>query len=367
MTEAARAKVLRTPHGLESSRFDRPPVGDNDGWLRIEACGLCGTDHEQWSGHIRAAYPYIPGHEIVGVIEEIGDAAARRWGVAAGDRVAVEVFLSCRACDACRAGQYRRCARHGVRHFYGFISTEEAPGLWGGYASHLYLHPDALLLPVPNGLDPVLATAFNPLGAGIRWGVTVPELTEGEVVAVLGPGIRGLCVAAAAKDAGASFIAMTGLGQRDASRLDIAPEFGVDLVIDVARTDPVRALRQAGFRGADVVVDVTAKAPAALAQAIGMAAPGARVVVAGTRGAGPTAPGFDPDHVVYKEITIQGALGVDYPAYEQAMALLASRRFPFEDLPRETVSLEGVDGMLSRLAGEADGPIPVHAVVVPNS
>src|SRR3954454_4508862 len=253
-------------HRLEATTFERPPAGDDDGWLRIEACGLCGTDHEQWSGHIKADYPYIPGHEIVGVVEEVGDAAAHRWGVQPGDRGAVEVFLSCRQCEACRAGQYRRCARHGVRHFYGFISSDETPGLWGGYATHLYLHPDALLLPVPPGLDPVLATAFNPLGAGIRWGVTVPRLTEGEVVAVLGPGIRGLSVAAAAKDAGASFVAMTGLGPRDLPRLEQAKAFGVDLAIDVATTDPVKALRDAGLPGADVVVDVTAKAPAALAQ-----------------------------------------------------------------------------------------------------
>src|SRR5947209_707903 len=68
--------------------------------------------------------------------------------------------------------------------------------------------------------------------------------------------------------------------------LAIAERFGVDLTIDVATTDPVRALRQAGFRGTDVVVDVIAKAPAALAQAIGMATTGARVVLAGTRRAG---------------------------------------------------------------------------------
>jgi alcohol dehydrogenase len=350
---------------LEAATFALPEVGDDDGVLRIEACGLCGTDHEQWSGHIKASYPYIPGHEIVGVVEAVGDSAARRWGVVVGDRVAVEVFLSCRECEACRTGEYRRCARHGVRHFYGFISSDESPGLWGGYATHLYLHPDALLLPVPDGLDPVLATAFNPLGAGIRWGVTVPQLVAGEVVAVLGPGIRGLSVAAAAKAAGASFVAMTGLGPRDLPRLEVAASFGVDLTIDVATTDPVQALRQAGFRGADVVVDVTAKAPGALAQAVAMAATGGRVVLAGTRGAGATAPGFDPDHVVYKELTVQGALGVDYPAYEAAMRLLASGRFPFAALPRETVGLDGVGELLARLAGVADGAVPVHAVVVP--
>ena len=365
-TGSARALVLREPRRLEAATFALPDLGEDDGILRIEACGLCGTDHEQWSGHIGADFPYIPGHEIVGVIEAVGPAAAKRWGVSVGDRVAVEVFLSCRECPACLSGRYRRCARHGVRHFYGFISSDEAPGLWGGYATHLYLHPDALVLPIPAGLDPVVATAFNPLGAGIRWGVTVPDLQPGEVVAVLGPGIRGLAVAAAAKDAGASFVLMTGVGPRDLPRLEQAKAFGVDVAVDVSSTDPVRALRQAGFRGADVVVDVTAKAPAAFAQAVKLAAPGGRVVVAGTRGAGASSPGFDPDHIVYKELTILGTLGVDYPAYEQALRLLGSRRFPFEELPRETVGLDGLTGLIARLAGEADGAVPVHGVVVPS-
>ena len=357
--------MLREPRHLEPATFELPTTGDDDGILRIEACGLCGTDHEQWSGHIGAAYPYIPGHEIVGVIESVGPTAAKRWGVSVGDRVAVEVFMSCKVCPACVSGQYRRCARHGVRHFYGFISSEEQPGLWGGYSTHLYLHPDTLVLPVPAGLDPVAATVFNPLGAGIRWGVTVPNLQPGEVVAVLGPGIRGLAVAAAAKAAGASFVLMTGLGERDRPRLEQAHSFGVDLTVDVATTDPVRAIHQAGFGGADVVVDVTAKAPAAFAQAVNLAATGGRIVVAGTRGAGDKTPGFDPDRLVYKELTILGTLGVDYPAYQEAMALLASRRFPFEDLPRETVGLDGVSGLIARLAGEAPGAVPVHGVVVP--
>ena len=98
---------------------------------------------------------------------------------------------------------------------YGFQSTEVAPALWGGYATHQYLGPDSMLLPVPDGLDPVLATVFNPLGAGIRWGVTVPGTKPGDVVAVLGPGIRGLATACAAKEAGAAFVMVTGRGYRD--------------------------------------------------------------------------------------------------------------------------------------------------------
>src|SRR5215831_18641634 len=125
---------------------------------------------------------------------------------------------------------------------YGYVSVDRPPGLWGGYARHQYLAPDSVLHRVPPTLDPVTATVFNPLGAGIRWGVTLPGTGPGAVVAVLGPGVRGLSACAAAKEAGAAFVMVTGRGERDVPRLDIAPRFGADLAIDVTSTDPVRAL-----------------------------------------------------------------------------------------------------------------------------
>ena len=87
-------------------------------------------------------------------------------------------------------------------------------------------------------------------------------------------------------------------------------EFGADVAVDVTAQDPVAALRHATGRLADVVVDVTAKAASAPGQALRLVRPSGTVVLAGTRGA-PDAPGFDPDLVVYKEVRVLGALGVD--------------------------------------------------------
>lgn len=341
-----------------------PDIGPDEGLLRIEACGLCGTDHEEYAGVLSAGFAFIPGHESVGIIEQIGASAAQRWGVQAGDRVAVEVFLSCRQCPPCAAGEYRRCTSHGLADMYGFVPIDRAPGLWGGYATHQYLAPDTLLLPVPDGLDPVMATLFNPLGAGIRWAVTVPGSQPGDVVAVLGPGVRGLSAVAALREANAGFVVVTGAGERDRERLALAREFGADLVVDVTEQDPAAALYAATGRLADVVVDVTARAPSALGDAVRLARVGGTVVLAGTRGTTET-PGFDPDHVIYKELRILGALGVDAPAYRAALDLLATGRYPFDRLPREVVGLSELADLLARMAGEASRPAPVHGVVVP--
>ena len=359
---SAEALVLAAPRRYERRALPLPDVGPRDGLLRIEACGLCGTDHEQYTGHLPSDHAFIPGHEVIGVIEDVGSEAAARWGVSVGQRVAVEVFQSCRECDACKAGIYRRCERNGLRTMIGF---RDADHLTGGYATHLALGWDSMLLPAPEELDPVVATLFNPLGAGIRWGVEVPETKSGDVVAVLGPGVRGLCAAAAAKNAGAAFVMITGLGPRDTPRLQLASRFGVDLAVDVALDDPAKALRKATGGLADVVVDVTAKAPAAFAQGIALARPGGVVVVAGTRGQ-PGAPGFQPDHIVYKELRIVGALGVDVSAYRKALAMLTEAHYPFAELPRRIAGFANIESLIQVMAGEASGEPPVHGVFKPN-
>jgi alcohol dehydrogenase len=361
----ARALVLHAPRDLRARDFPLPEIGDDDGLLRVEACGLCGTDHEQYTGELFPGYAFIPGHESVGVLEQLGATAARRWGVRAGQRVAVEVFLACRACDACRAGDHRRCERHGLADMVGNVPVEREPALRGGYAQYQYLPPDSVVLPLPEDLTPALATLFNPVGAGIRWAVAVPRTRAGDRVAVLGPGVRGLSACAAAKDAGASFVMVTGRGPRDAARLDAARHFGADLAVDVATTDPVLAFRDAtGGALADVIVDVTAKAPAALAQSVRLARSGGTIVLAGTRGTDAT-PGFHPDHVVYKELHIVGALGVDTASSRAAIDLVATRRFPFEELSRRVVGLHDAADLLRSMAGEDDRPSPVHAVIAP--
>ena len=357
--------MLEAPRRLVVREFPIPIVGDDDALVRVTACGLCGSDHEQYTGELAGGFAFIPGHETVGTIAALGPRAARRWGVSVGDRVAIEVFQSCRQCANCRRGDYRRCECHGLADMYGFIPVDRKPALWGGYAEYQYLAPDSMVLPVPRALSPVIATLFNPMGAGIRWGVTVPGTKQGDVVAVLGPGIRGLCAAAAAKEAGAGFVMVTGSGPRDAGRLALAARFGADLAVDVATEDPVAALKRGAGGLADVVVDVTAKAPTAFAQAIALARPAGTVVVAGTRGFGTGAPGFMPDTVVFKELRVIGALGVDVTAYRAALDLLTSGRYPFESLPRRCARLEDAEELLVTMAGERDGVSPVHGVLTP--
>ena len=165
------AMVQMSVAKLEPRELPLPEIGDDDALLRVEACGICGSDVESFEGVIRVPLPLIPGHEPLGRIAAIGRRAAKRWGVAEGDRVAVETLLPCNTCRRCRTGAYQLCAQ---RRVYSYIPLAEAPGLWGGYAEYLYLAPNAIVHRVDDAIPPELAVLFNPLGAGFRWAVEMP-------------------------------------------------------------------------------------------------------------------------------------------------------------------------------------------------
>jgi threonine dehydrogenase-like Zn-dependent dehydrogenase len=360
-------------HGVRDLRmgeFARPAIGHDDALLRVEACGICGSDYEQFDGTLRVPMPVIPGHEPVGIIEEIGEDAARRWGVVAGDRVAVEALLPCGFCAQCVQGKYGLCrgsAGSGGRGLsaIGYRPVSQPPSLWGGYAEYMYLEPHALVHRMSSAVPPELAVLFNPLGAGFRWAVQMPSLRVGETVVVLGPGQRGLACVIAAREAGAGRIIVTGLS-RDERKLALARAFGADETIDAEREDVARRVRDmTDGAGADVVIDVTAYALTAVTQAIDVARRGGRVVLAGTKG--PRAvPDFISDRVVMKELTIFGALGVDWPAYAAAIRLIESGKYPLADMHTHTLPLEEAERGLQLLAGNVEGEEAVHIALVPN-
>ena len=76
-------------------------------------------------------------------------------------------------------------------------------------------------------------------------------------------------------------------------------------------------------------------------------------------------PGFDPDLIVYKEIKVVGALGVDTRSYKTAINLLQSGLYPFVDLTRQTAGFDDVEALVQAMAGESSDPPPVHAVFTP--
>src|SRR5256885_12101969 len=237
-----RAVVQTARRRLALRELRVPDIGDDSALLRVEACGICGSDAEQYAGVLPVRMPVVPGHEPLGVIERIGDRAAKRWGVDVGDRVAVESIIRCGHCRACIGGRYQLCRGRGGLFGHGYVPLDRPPGLWGAYADYMYLDPLSIVHRVREDIPASLAVMFNPLGAGFRWAVEIPATGPGDSVLVLGPGQRGLASVIAARAAGADTIIVTGLS-RDARKLALARELGADHVIDVEREDARAAER----------------------------------------------------------------------------------------------------------------------------
>jgi threonine dehydrogenase-like Zn-dependent dehydrogenase len=368
MAGTVRAAVLVEPKTLVAREFPRPTIGPDDALLRIEACGICGSDYEQYEGaqpqhEDYTPYPVIPGHEPLGVIEEIGSRARQRWDVREGDRVAVRSGYGCGRCEACARWESRACQTRGGT--YGYTDVGKPPHLWGGYAEHMYLSPYSVLKKMDPRLPAAVAVMFNPLAAGLSWAGSVPGTGPGDRVVILGAGQRGLCCVIAARAAGARQIVITGLA-RDAHKLAFARDLGADVTVNAETEDVVARVREATGGGAEVVVDTTPYAPQSLNHAVAIAVRKGRIVVAGLKGLRPTRE-LQADDVIYKELTIRGVLSMPVAETFRAVELIESGRFPFEKMHTHSFPLEQAEDAIRTLAGHVPGVNPVHVAIVPGA
>src|SRR4030095_4562958 len=338
-----------------------PDIDDDSAILRIEACGICGSDYEQFEGQLRTPMPVVPGHEPLGRIARIGDRAARRWKVDVGDRVAVETMLSCRHCGPCLSGSYHLCD---TRRIYSYIPLSEPPGLWGAYGQYMYLAPNTIVHRMDPTLSPQLAVMFNPLGAGFRWAVEIPNTRPGDSVVILGPGQRGLACVVACREVGAGTIIVTGLAA-DANKLALARVFGADHTIDVDNEDAIARVKQiTQGRGADVVVDVSSYATKPVADAMSMVRQGGTVVLAGVKGFKPVE-NFVSDLIVMKEIRITGAIGVTSSGYKAAIRVIESGRIPLQQMHTHDFDPAAASLAIRTLARQVPGDESIHSCLIP--
>jgi threonine dehydrogenase-like Zn-dependent dehydrogenase len=353
--------------------WEIPRVGPTEALMQVEICGICGSDVEIYKGHFAAAglleYPLIPGHEPVGRIVEIGFEAAKRWKVKVGDRIALEPTLSCGRCGTCLSGQYNNCRSlmpPGVLPGYGFTPTKIGHGFWGGYSQYMHLHERTIFHRVPDSMPLNIASLYQPLAAGVRWAVQVPELRLGDSILILGCGQRGLGSVAAAKAAGAGQIIVTDTW-KGLAKLQLAKTLGADHTIVIDDTPVVDQVKTiTGGRGVDVVVDTVPTHTSSIVDAVECCRAGGKIVLAGIKDA--TQPiAVNANTLVNKEITIKGVMAQQNEAYVEAFRLLSHIGPNLAALHTHEFRLADVEQAILIMAKDKPSPIePISITLHPD-
>lgn len=359
--------LVSTGPGRAEYRTVGIPGDLGDGGLgRVLAAGVCGSDLSLFQGGEIASkvWPNILGHETVVHIERPSPVLVERWGVGEGDTVFVEEFIPCGWCEMCRSGRYRTCPRTDFRSEsflrYGRTSLHTGPGLWGGFSEYLYLHPDARLHPVAEGISASSAVLATPVGNGLHWVGTTAGTRFDDSVVVLGPGAHGLGCVVAAQEAGARQVMLVGLSS-DAGRLAVGTTLGASAVLrsDVDDVEAEVRGRTNGL-GAEVVIEVTGS-PEAASLAMRLARHGGRVVLAG--GSPGSVPNFPADLITSREIQVRGVRGHSGHDIARALRLIASEKYPVHVMSAGPTPLaDGADLLAELCAGGSARDLPHHVL-----
>ncbi len=363
--EKTRAMVLTSPGKLELQEFVLPDVGNDDGILKLELIGVCGSDPGIYNGKTRGAprpYPIILGHEIVGRVEKMGAMAQKRHGVKEGDRVIIEYAFGCGGCKACLAGRYTLCEKF---YTYGsMISCKEPPHLFGAYADYLYIHPRAMVHKIGSEISPETGIVICAgLGNAVRWLRTIGNVSIGQSVAIIGPGQQGLAGVVVAKESGAGSIFVVGLS-KDRERLEMARRFGADIVINAEKEDPAQIISdETDGTMADLIMDVTGQ-PSGASLALSLAGTGATVILPGLYGPGTEVP-LLLDRVVLKELKLKGVFSHDSPAVDAAIRLAGRDKYPLAQMISHRLPLEKAEDAIKLVGGKVAGETPLKVVLDP--
>ncbi len=281
-----RAAVLHGPGDLRVEDVPAPKPGPNEALVKVKEAGICGTDKAFYKGTYRPGkLPIIPGHEVAGVVEAVGEGVDESW---VGARVTSEINFPCGKCWFCRNGMYTHCP---YRRVLG-ITVD------GGFAEYFVAPVEALHR--IDGLTWAQGAYVEPLAAVVEM-IRMQPPPEGGRVAVIGTGNMGLLsIQVLRLHAPEVLVAITRPGSPKAG---MAKELGADIVTDTGGVDAVIKEVTPEGAGFDYVVETTGS-PQGLDLAVKLVRPRGVIAAKSTHGA-PVS--FDYTALVVKEARIVGS------------------------------------------------------------
>lgn len=305
-----RAAIFTAPHQIAIGQQATVKPGPNEVRVAVQATGICAGDMYIYQGkNPYAQYPVIGGHEISGVVAEVG---ADVTDLEVGAPVVVEPFIGCGNCYPCRVGKPNCCANLqiiGVHRPGGFAESVTAP------ARSIHL--------VPAGLSPLMASFAEPVAIGVQ-ACRRGAVTAADDVLILGCGPIGLALIEVARAHGARVIAADIVD----ARLDFAAELGAD-VVKADEQLLAHVLERTNGEGMPVVIEATGN-PKAMEQTVDLVAAGGRIVIVGLvkQGTLVNFPGLD---FTRKEMTVVGSRA-STQCFPEALDLLASGKIQYPEV-----------------------------------
>lgn len=325
------AVVTEFVRPLEILEREVPKPAAGQVLVRLETCGLCHTDIHAARGDwpVTPTRPFVPGHEGVGIVEQLGDGVTSRT---LGERVAIAwLGEACGDCRYCVDGRETLCEQQEN-------SGYSVDGAFAEYA----VASARYAVPVPDGVSPVDAAPLSCGGVTTYKALKVARTGPTERVGIFGVGGLGHLAVQYARIMGASVVAI----DIEQTKLDLAAELGADHLVNAATTDPVAALAELG--GLDVALVLAASTPV-FAQAFASLRRGGRLVCVAmpADGAAMSIPIFE---TVVKGLSVLGSIVGTRQDLAEVFALHAAGR---TRVIAQTRRLEEVnDAMAEVLAGQ---------------
>lgn len=317
-------KIIWTgTNSLDYTENAQPPdehLRENEVLVRITAVGLCSTDVHIIEGKVRFKDPpHVLGHEISGIIEEIGTGVTR---VKHGDRITVDSVIGCGVCKFCLRGSAQFCPN----------GSEIGMTVDGGMQEFLKI-PEKNVYPIPDRISDEESAILD---TEVFGALKKPGIEKDCSLVVIGPGPGGLIAVQLAKIFGAGKVILIGTRPE---RLQLGKRFGADITIDALSgklTDTV--LEATGGYGPDIVFDA-AGTSSSLSLAINLVCKQGKVILYGVHGS--PVPSVDIDQINLKDMIVYGALS-DRVGWENIIEWVANgslnlkdiitHRFPFKDV-----------------------------------
>lgn len=306
-----------------------PAVGEQDVLVRVAAAGICGTDVHIYHGDKGSAEvipPIVLGHELAGVVEEVGAAVTT---VKPGDHVTVDPNIYCGKCHYCQIGKKQLC-----ENLYAIGVNRD-----GGFAEYC-LAPESQCYQLDKSIPLKFGAMVEPLACCLH-GIDRARIRQGDTVCVIGGGAIGQIMVQLAKLSGASKVI---LSEPIAARRSIGLQLGADAVIDPVHEDISQRLTEiTGIPGADVIIECVG-APIATEQAFHAAKRGSTLLLFSVPKAG-TSYQLKLEDVYQKELNIVGSM-INPDTHGRAAALINSGTIQLEPIITHSFPVEQVEAAI---------------------